>query len=72
MARVIRRRWITDAATGLARRDRRSCEYAAYVPDLLAGRSLALDADTAADVADAERAIAVLDAQASALVDTED
>jgi Fic family protein len=71
MARVIRRRWITEAATGLAGRDRRSCEYEAYVPDLLAGRSRALDADTAADVADAERAIAVLDTQASALIDTE-
>jgi Fic family protein len=71
MARVARKRWITDADAGLARRDRRSCDYEAYIPDLLAGRNLALDGNTAADVADAERAIAVLDAQASALTDTE-
>jgi Fic family protein len=56
---------------GLARRDRQSCDYEAYVPDPLAGRKLVFNGDTAADVADAERAIAVLDVQASALVDTE-
>jgi Fic family protein len=71
MAKVIRRHWITEASSGLARRDRRSCDYEAYVPDLLTGRKIVLDGDTAADVADAERAIAVLDAQASALIDTE-
>jgi Fic family protein len=71
MARVIRRHWTTEATTGLARRDRRSCDYEAYVPDTLAGRSLAFDGDTAADVADAERALAVLDTEASALVNTE-
>jgi Fic family protein len=71
MAKVIRRRWVTEDGSGLARRDRRSCEYGAYVPDLLVGRRLVLDGDTAADVADAERAIAILDAQASTLVDTE-
>jgi Fic family protein len=71
MAKVIRRHWITDASGGLARRDRRSCDYEAYVPDLLTGRKIVLDGDTAADIADAERAIAVLDAQASSLIDTE-
>src|SRR5580658_5410119 len=71
MAGVVRKHWITDADTGLARRDRRSCDYEAYIPDPLAGRKLSLDGDTAADVVDAERAIAVLDAQASALTDTE-
>jgi Fic family protein len=71
MAKVIRRHWITDTDAGLARRDRRSCDYEAYVPDLLMGRKIALDGDTAADIADAERAIAVLDAQASTLIDTE-
>ena len=71
MAKVIRRHWITEASTGLARRDQRSCDYEAYFPDPLVGRKLALNGDTAADVADAERAIAVLDAQASTLVDTE-
>ncbi len=71
MAKVIRRRWITEDGSGLARRDRRSCDYEAYVPDSLVGRRLLLNGDTAADVADAERAIAVMDAQASTLVDTE-
>lgn len=71
MAKVVRRHWITDAGAGLARRDRRSCDYEAYIPDLLMGRKIVLDGDTAADIADAERAIAVLDAQASTLLDTE-
>ncbi len=71
MAKVVRKHWITDADTGLARRDRRSCDYEAYVPDTLAGRELVLSGETAADVADAERAIALFDAQASTLVDTE-
>jgi Fic family protein len=71
MAKVIRRHWVTDPGTGLARRDRRSCDYEAYLPDPLTGRELVLIGDTAADVADAERGIAVLDSQASALVDTE-
>jgi Fic family protein len=71
MAKVLRRHWITDASAGLARRDRRSCDYDAYIPDLLTGRRIVFDGDTAADIADAERAIAVLDAQASTLIDTE-
>src|SRR5215469_5442892 len=71
MAKVLHRHWITDASAGLARRDRRSCDYEAYVPDLLTSRKITFDGDTAADIADAERAIAVLDAQASTLVDTE-
>jgi Fic family protein len=71
MAKVVRRHWITEASSGVARRDRRSCEYEAYVPDFLTGRRLMFEGSTAADIADAERAIAVLDAQASTLVDTE-
>src|SRR5580692_1711509 len=71
MAMVIRGHWASDAGTGLARRDRRSCDYDAYVPDLLTGRPILLSGDTAADVSDAERAIAVFDAQATSLLDTE-
>jgi Fic family protein len=71
MAKVVRRHWITEASPGVARRDRRSCDYEAYVPDLLTGRKLMFEGSTAADIADAERAMAVLDAQASTLVDTE-
>ena len=32
MARVIRKHWATDIDAGLSRRDRRSCDYDAYVP----------------------------------------
>lgn len=71
MARVIRKHWTTDVGAGLARRDRHSCDYEAYVPDVLAGRNIALDGDAAADVADTERAIATLDAAAVTLADTE-
>jgi Fic family protein len=71
MAKVVRRRWITEASAGLARRDRRTWDYDAYVPDRLADRKLVFEGSTAADIADAERAIAVLDGQASTLVDTE-
>ena len=71
MARVIRKHWVTGTDAGLSRRDRRSCDYEAYVPDVVAGRKIVLDGDTAADVADAERAIATLDAKAVTLADTE-
>jgi Fic family protein len=71
MAKVIRRRWISEPEPGVARRDRRSCDYEAYVPDLLTERTFLFSAETAADVADAERAITTLDRQAAALLDTE-
>lgn len=71
MAKVIRRHWVSDAGTGLARRDRMSCDYEAYMPDTLSDREIVLSGQTAADVADAERAIAVLDAEAATLADTE-
>jgi Fic family protein len=71
MGSLVRRRWEGDDAGGLSRRDRRSCEYEAFVPDTLTGRRFVLDGEVAADVADAERAIARLDAEAAALVDTE-
>ena len=71
MAKVIKKHWIAEIDAGLARRDRRSCDYEAYVPDVLTGRRIALDGDAAADVADAERAIVALDARAVTLADTE-
>jgi Fic family protein len=70
MASVIRRRWISDL-TGPSRRDNRGCNYEAYVPDALVGRVFTLDGEVAADVADAEAAIARLNVEASSLVDTE-
>ena len=72
MAKVLRRRWQSDVGgSGLPRRDRVPCDYEAYVPDPLMGRRFVLDGDVAADVADAEAAIAKLSAEARALVDTE-
>lgn len=70
MSRLIRRQWVTEAS-GPSRRDRRSCEYQAYVPDRLVGRPLHLAPEVAADVSDAERAIAAFDLEGSSLADTE-
>ena len=71
MSKVLRRRWQSSLDSGLSRKDRQGCEYEAYVPDLLVGRTFRLDGSVAADVADAERAIATLDASAAALANTE-
>ncbi len=73
MAKVLKRRWQSEIGRyGLSRRDARSCEYEAYLPDLLIGRAFAFDGDVAADVADAEAAISAMDADATALLlDTE-
>lgn len=57
--------------SGLPRRDRVGCDYEAYVPDPLARRSFRLDGTTAADVADAERALVRLNREARSLVDAE-
>jgi Fic family protein len=71
MSKVIKRHWSSNIESGMPRRDRLSCDYEAYVPDALAGRGIALDGDVAADVVDAEVAIARLDIEASALIETE-
>lgn len=71
MAKVVRRTWENDVASGLSRRDRQSCRYDAYLPDLLGNRAFTLQGDVAADVADAEAAIRRLDEAAHALADTE-
>ena len=71
MSKFLRRHWRATLDAGLSRRDRRGCEYEAYVPDLLATRLIRLDADVAADVVDAERAIARLNTTTAALADTE-
>jgi Fic family protein len=71
VARVIRKHWTADVGSGLSRRDRLSCEYEAYLPDALIGREILIGSEAAADVAEAERAIAVLDAESAALADTE-
>jgi Fic family protein len=68
---LIKFRWDPAPDSGLARKDRQGCDYSAYVPDPLGKRHLRLDASTAADVTDAELAIARLDQQASTLADSE-
>ncbi|HWE90790.1 MAG TPA: Fic family protein, partial [Pseudonocardiaceae bacterium] len=70
MAKVVRHRWDGEWSAP-SRRDRQPCTYEAYVPDPLVGRKITLDGDVAADVADAEAAVARLDAEATALTDTE-
>ena len=71
MSKLAKRTWVGDYTSGLPRRDRTSCDYEAYVPDLLVGRSFRLDGDVAADVADAEVAVTRFDSKAVALADTE-
>jgi Fic family protein len=70
MSRVIQRHWPGNP-DALSRRGRLPCDYEAYVPDPLLGRPITLDGDVAADVADAEAAVARLNAQATTLADTE-
>lgn len=71
MSKLVKRRWENDPSAGLARRDRRGCDYEAYVPDLLEGRSFRFEAGVAADLAEAESSILLLNERATALRDTE-
>lgn len=70
MASFEQRRWESDFQ-GLTRRDRQPCMYSVYLPDLLVGRRMVLDADVAAEVADAERELVQFNGAAAALADTE-
>jgi len=70
MSRVIRLSWAKNANAPL-RAEGRACEYEAYLPDGLVGRQVSLDGSVAAEVADAEAAIARLDTEVVALVETE-
>ena len=71
MAELVKLRWRSAATLGLSRRDRQGCDYEAYVPDPIRDRSLPLTGSTAADVTDAELAIARLNREGDALVDSE-
>lgn len=72
MAKLVQLRWVGKLdGGGLSRRDRGSGTYQAYLPDPLVGRPIVLTSETAADVVDAEVAIARLDAEAKALIETE-
>src|ERR1039458_846694 len=71
MSKVVKRRWRNEVTSELPRKDRASCDYEAYIPDPLVEGQVKLDGDVAADVADAERAIAQFDTRATTLADTE-
>jgi Fic family protein len=70
MSRILHRHWPGNP-DALSRRGRLPCDYDAYVPDQLAGRHFTFDGDVAADVSDAEAAVARLNTEASALADIE-
>jgi Fic family protein len=69
MAERVKLWW--DPGEGLTRRDRQGREYQAYLPDKLAQRRITLDSHVAADVSAAERAVARLNDEARALLDSE-
>jgi len=71
VAKVARRHWVTDASAGLPRRDRLSCDFGAYIPDLLVGREVVLEGPVAADVSEAEAALVRLNLGVDALSDSE-
>lgn len=72
MAKVLKRRWQSDIrGLGLPRNVTRSCDYEAYVPDPLTGRAFSFEGNVAADIADAQDAISRMNAEATALADTE-
>src|SRR6476659_41442 len=70
MAKLLKLRWLSDP-TGLARRDRQSCDYSAYIPDSLVSREVSLNGDVAADITDAESDVRALNSQTGALTNTE-
>lgn len=59
MASHLRQRWDANFQ-GMSRRDRRGCDYDAYLADPLADWDLSIPADVAADVADAEASVRAL------------
>ncbi len=67
---LVRNRW-TSSFEGISRRDRQGCDYDAYLTDPLAGWDLALPADLAADLGDAEAAIRRLNATGTSHVSLE-
>jgi Fic family protein len=71
MARFEKQTWAGIYDPALPRRDRRGCEFQAYVPDELQHRDFTFLGPVAADIADAESAIRVFNASASALQDTQ-
>ena len=71
MSRLVDSLWEGSMEAYGPRRTRRPCRYQAYVPDGLAAANLELESDLAADLVDAEVALASFDAQATASDDLE-
>ncbi len=71
MGHYAERPWAPIDTQGVPRSKRRYGRYRAYVPDALLGRPFALSGEVAADIADAEQAIRLLDQQATRLTNTE-
>ena len=61
MATIVYQRWEPDPTAFGPRRARAGGRYGAFVPDPLVPRPVAVDARVAADVADAEHALAILE-----------
>ena len=70
MSRVVRQRWLSNFS-GPSRKDHRGCEYEAYVPDTLVGRTFVFESSVVNAMVDAQAAISRLNAEASGLVNTE-
>ena len=71
MASVLKATWEPSPNALLSRRSSRGCDYETYLPDPLEGRAFTLDGSTAADVADAERALVRFNASPAGLADSE-
>ena len=65
------RPWAPVDTQGLPRSARKYGRYKAYIPDPLVGRPFAIAGDVAADLADAENAMRLLDHQSTRLTNTE-
>jgi Fic family protein len=71
VAKLLKQQWEAQLVSGLSRRDRRPCEYGAYVPDRLSRRRFTIDGDVAADLSEAEATVRALDESARALSNSE-
>src|SRR5262249_24925313 len=71
LAQMLARSWNDILDAGISRRARRPCQYDAYLPDRLADWAISLPVDVAADISDAERAVAELNSLGPQLANLE-
>lgn len=71
MADLIKEKWFPTQTYGLSRKDRTPCDFEIYRPDRIATRQFDFEGGVAADVADAEAAVAQLNQLGGGLVNTE-